>query len=250
MERFIDSIVPAPHSDVLVIAGDLGHYNNQNTMMLQSFKRYYKYILIVCGNHDLYLISNKQRNKYAKRSAKRWIEMKQLASDLGNVIVLEGDTVTIDGITFGGTGMWYDYSYGIKEMNQSHEAIHELWLAKMNDNYFIRGIPSFTEEYKKLERVFEHSEVIVTHVGPDWSELKANYQSKLLSSFYYFDGSDLVSRAAGKVWCFGHTHDHYSYVKDGCLLINNALGYPGDNPGAKIKTVDLGIAKPSNTDVG
>lgn len=241
IDAFVDSIIPDHPSEILVIAGDLGHYNHQNIMMLLSLKRFYTFIVIVCGNHDLYLVSNKQRKKYNKLSLNRWVEMKELASQIEGVVVLEGDTVSINGVTFGGTGMWYDYSYGIKEMNQTYKAMHELWLSEMNDNHLIYGVPKFEDELTKLERVLDqsHVDVIVTHVGPDWSKLQSNYQAGLTTSFYFFDGSKLLSRSSGRVWCFGHTHDHYAYEKDGCFLINNAIGYPNDNPGAKIQTMDL-----------
>jgi Predicted ICC-like phosphoesterases len=246
VKKFVDSLMPDNPSQVLIIAGDLGHYNAQNCMLLESLKRFYADILIVRGNHDLYLISNHQLSKYDHSSLNRWQEMKELAKAINGVHVLEGDSITIAGVTFGGTGMWYDFSYGIKEMNQTYEAMHALWCKWMNDGRMIHGLPKFEEELKLLEQVIDQSDVIVTHVGPDWSKLQARYQSGLTSGFYFFDGSAILTRASGKVWCFGHTHDHYAYEKNGCYLINNALGYPGDNPGAAIRTVDFAAFQSSN----
>ena len=66
-------------SDVLVIAGDIGHYNFQNIQMLKIFKKlYYKYIVCVLGNHDYYLLDKEDRIMYDKDSFNRANEMKEL----------------------------------------------------------------------------------------------------------------------------------------------------------------------------
>ena len=59
-------------SDVLVIAGDIGHCNFQNIQMLKIFKKlYYKYIVCVLGNHDYYLLDKEDRIMYDKDSYNR-----------------------------------------------------------------------------------------------------------------------------------------------------------------------------------
>lgn len=117
----------------------------------------------------------------------------------------------------------------------------------MNDSALIT--PTFTQvklrhffenEFAKLERIVDECDVIVTHVGPDASNMSSKYKNDPVSTFYFFDGSSLLERASGKTWCFGHTHTHYDYVHDkGCRLINNALGYPNENEKTKIRTVYL-----------
>ncbi|MBP1308943.1 putative phosphodiesterase [Paenibacillus sp. 1182] len=242
IDLFVDSLIPFSPSNVLVIAGDLGHFNNQNVFMLKSFMRFYESIIVVRGNHDLYLVSGKQNKKYRSLSENRWIEMKAFANDIPNVFVLEGDTITLDGITFGGTGMWYDFSYGIIECGKTREELYQLWSKEMRDRKFIKKQPDFTKEELRFDRIIDESDVIVTHVGGDWSQLLQNsgYFKKgedLTPSFYFFDGSNWFDRLSGKIWCFGHVHDHYDYTRNGCRFINNAKGYPRDNPGSKIKTV-------------
>ncbi|WP_201317510.1 metallophosphoesterase [Paenibacillus sp. EPM92] len=237
IDKFIDHLIPDEPSEVLVIAGDLGHYNKQNALMLKSLKRVYSHILFVFGNHDLYLVSGKVREKYANNSMNRRTEMKSLAEEIEGVFCLDGTSITIDGVTFGGTGMWYDFSYGLRELHMQMDHLRRIWKGKMNDSRLIHTLPSFEEEVAKLESIFGASDVIVTHVGPDWSRVAGGCRYDPVTSFYYFDGSDLLSRANGKTWCFGHTHDHYSYVKNGCYLVNNALGYPIDNPRMRIQTI-------------
>ncbi|TDG00909.1 metallophosphoesterase family protein [Paenibacillus piri] len=248
IDRLVDSLIPPDHpSSTLVIAGDLGHYNVQNQQLLISFKRFYDKILIVFGNHDLYLVSNGQRRKYSSDSMKRRGEMKQLAEQLEGVVCLDGTTICIDGVTYGGTASWYDCSFGIQTLNMSQSQLYEEWKKSMNDANLI--YPRFTQstlmdffnhEYEKLEAVIDESQVIISHVSPDWSHVGGKHLIDPVTSFYYFDGSSLLTRAKGKVWCFGHIHTKVDYLhSDGCRLINNALGYPDERTGTKIRTIQL-----------
>ncbi|MCE0453764.1 metallophosphoesterase [Brevibacillus sp. AF8] len=229
IKNFIKAILPETNHNVLVIAGDLGHYNWQNKILIEELKQIYEHILIVAGNHDYYLVSANQEKQYRGKSLNRVIEMKETCSSLTNVHFLDGDIVEIDGINYGGVGMWYDFSYGIKELGYSKEALYSKWWEIMNDSRLIKGLldKPFTfadEEKKKLDGIIESSDVIITHVGGDWS--KADHD--LVNSFYYFDGSPYFSKLKGKVWCFGHTHQRSDYEANGCRFVDAALGYPGE----------------------
>jgi len=242
-DLFVDSLLPDEISKVLVIAGDMGHRNEQNYKVLRSFKRYYDTILVVAGNHDYYLVNSKQRYKH-QTSMNRWSHMKSLALDLAGVHYLEGDIATVDGIRFGGTGMWYDFSFGIQVLGKSMIDMQRTWASQMNDYTHMIGLPRrtfdmFREEKKKLDRVISDCDVIITHVSPDWTSVPVEYQMDALSGCYYFDGSQYFESIQGKIWCSGHTHHKHSYIKNGCWFINNALGYPKEDkrPKGKIENI-------------
>jgi len=240
IEKLFSRMLPVSPSPVLVIAGDMGHYNNQNYLMLEFLKQYYEHILIVRGNHDLYLVSNQQRRKFGSSDA-RWEDMKNRASALDNLHFLEGTCVTIDGVTFGGTGMWYDFQYGMQCCGHSLEQMTAIWQEMMNDGRYISGIPDAEEEKRKLESVLARQpDVIVTHVGPDWTHAKNRYARGVTKSFYFFDGQAYLDQCEGKIWCFGHIHEHYFYIHKGCRLENNAMGYPGDFAFPRIRTIQIG----------
>jgi hypothetical protein len=171
IDRLIDQLLPANPSKVLVIAGDLGHHNEQNELLLKSLKRVYSGILFVFGNHDLYLVSRESLQKYSYNSMNRRAEMKRLAEEIEGVTCLDGDLITIDGVTYGGMGMWYDYSFGIRELGVERDYLLQVWRNQINDAKFIHSLPDFDQELAKLESIFETSNVIVTHVGPDWSKV-------------------------------------------------------------------------------
>ncbi len=82
--------------------------------------------------------------------------------------------------------------------------------------------------------------MIVTHVSPDIEGMPSKHRNDPVSTFYYFDGSKLLIKTKSKVWCYGHTHSHADYHhKNGCRLVNNALGYPIEKTGVKIRTIEL-----------
>jgi predicted phosphodiesterase len=239
LEAYVKLILTDTPSKILVIAGDMGHSNTQNFEVLYALSKVYDHIVIVRGNHDLYLVGYHTR-RYFACSEDRWSEMKDLTSLLPSVHFLEGDTVTLDNVTFGGTGMWYDFQYGIQELNLSVEVVQSIWESTMNDGNYIRGIPRFEDEFHKLERLLENPpDVIVTHVGPHWRNMREGYAKGVKKSFYSFDGRKLLNKVdgRGRVWCFGHIHEHYSYKYNGWHLVNNTMGYPKNDLKTKIRRV-------------
>ncbi|MBU7315643.1 metallophosphoesterase family protein [Paenibacillus oleatilyticus] len=236
LDAFIQLLLPASPSSTLVIAGDLGHFNKQNAMMLTRLKEHYPHIVIAAGNHDYYLVSKSIKNKYKKNSFHRWAEMKRLLEPLPDVHILDGNSIEIDGIRFGGCGMWYDFQYGLQVLKADEDQIYAHWKTISNDSALIEGRPRlvnwmFQEENRKLHQVLPDSDVIVTHVSPDWTHVPADRADQLATSFYYFDGSEYFGHIHHKIWCFGHVHSRMDYTSHGCRFINASLGYPDKNNG-------------------
>ena len=83
MERQLDILVeiisPEP-ADVMVIAGDLDHYYSQDCTFLTRMWDIYQRVILVTGNHDLYLVSRNIQEKYAFDSTNRVKEMKEFCA--------------------------------------------------------------------------------------------------------------------------------------------------------------------------
>lgn len=77
IDLFVDDLLPARPSEVLLIAGDLGHHNHDSELLLKSFKRYYSYVLFVAGNHDYYLVNSQERWNNNDRSINRMMDLKK-----------------------------------------------------------------------------------------------------------------------------------------------------------------------------
>jgi len=226
-------------ADVLVIAGDLGHYNAENLKIIKYLKElYFSHIVCVLGNHDYYLIHRLQQLDYDNNSFKRVEEMREQLNAIDGVYCLNGNVVEIDGVRFGGCDSWYDGQYLLKNLNPrgtySMGRSRELWHYTMNDAYYVFGIKRFDEiwdiERPKIEAVYQKCDVMITHVSPSIvpEHTHPNYQKDDTTSFFTFDGEKYVKNTTAKVWIYGHTHTPNAYEWHGVQLICNQLGYPGE----------------------
>jgi predicted MPP superfamily phosphohydrolase len=111
--------------DILVIAGDLGHYNDDNVYFLKEISKYYKKVFVTWGNHDLYLVNDKEVTKYNYNSFNRLKDLKEKLTKIENLVFLDGEKIKYNEITFWGSGLWYDV------LNITH------WANYMNDARYI-----------------------------------------------------------------------------------------------------------------
>lgn len=236
---FAQAITPEVPSPVLVVAGDLGHDDRHWIMLCQALLEKYKYILFVFGNHDLYLLPDVALHRQFKTSSQRWQCLKEATRKLPGVICLEGTTIEIEGIRFGGTGGWYDYSYGLK-LGYEWEYLDAYWRSSFSDGEWIVNSPNPDEEKDKLRSIIHNCDVIVTHVPPDDSQIDERYRNDLTSSYFYFDGTELIGMAkTGAVWCTGHVHRRHMYMRNGILFASHPLGYPDEAPLSKAITIRI-----------
>jgi len=221
-------------SDVLIIAGDLGHYNNQIIAFLKFMaEHYYKHVIFVHGNHDLYLLTN-QMETYNNDSFRRLDELKQKASELNNVHFLDGEVVEIDGVKFAGSSLWYDYSYSLHNVSE----IEAYYFKNINDSKrimkprgYINNLEYAAIQKKKLLNVIkkEDPQIIISHIPPDIELCEGSNKIKkdpsYLSCFYCTDTSDFDPYIKDKIWIFGHIHNVVKKEKRGCTFLSSPYGY-------------------------
>lgn len=267
LDEYIDMLKLAP-VDVLIIAGDLGHYYAQDRAFLLACTEIYRHVILVRGNHDMYLVSGQQQKKYLKDSMNRVFELKAFCRNNG-IHYMDGDIISIDGVTFGGVGMSWDKSYYSKLSGSvpSDNEVREFFNNTMNDSRLIfmdgknNGVVEtthgdhyiksgfdpfdyFKKEYDKLQRIndFDDVDVMVSHYVPvnpyDFGGLK-RYKEDLSSTFYMFDGYADVQRINAKYWIFGHMHNNYNFVYDDTKFLCNPIGYPGENLYNTVKEFEI-----------
>ena len=182
-------------ADVLIIAGDIGHYNSQNIELLKILKKeYYKYIVCVLGNHDYYLIDKNMQDKFNNSSFNRIKDMKNLIPKEKNIYCLDGDIVKINDIKFGGCDSSYNEAY-IKHYFSSKDKnyINKLWQQTSNDYNYIKGIKNFDDIYNielpKLQAVYNKCDIMITHVNPSYKEnhIPKQYHNEDTNTFFTFD---------------------------------------------------------------
>ncbi|AZV47390.1 hypothetical protein C3L23_08925 [Nautilia sp. PV-1] len=231
--------------DILVIAGDIGHYNDDNVYLIELLSRYYEKVFITFGNHDLYLLSSKYLEKYNHNSFNRLKEFKEMVEKIDNVIFLDGQKVEYKGITFWGSGLWYEvnsvkhwsgymndarYIYDRKE---SYKIVfpYDYYPVKYNFNVF----SLYEKELEKINRL-DKTDIIISHMPP---VVLSNVYD--ISNTYFFVpyGEEVIERVKPKMWIFGHIHSKVYKKFNGCELICNPLGYPEENEKFVIESIKV-----------
>jgi len=266
LDNFISNTLKPIKADVLIIGGDNSHYNQQFKKLLIKLAelKLFKKIIITYGNHDMYLVSNKQIHDY-KISINKITEMKKICTDIDTVEFLDGNIIEVDGIKIGGCAMWYDYSYAKKFFNMNDFHMLQKWKQVMNDANYIYGTDHlglnevrsmysygktkiytfdpllfFESEKDKLLKIIDKVDIFVSHFGP---AIPPNLESKYMNidtGFYYFDGEHyLWGEKAPKLWIFGHTHTKYEWKVNNTWMVSNPLGYKSENTGTSIDIIEL-----------
>jgi UDP-2,3-diacylglucosamine pyrophosphatase LpxH len=242
IDKFLDDfITPNPGSRVLVIAGDIGHYDTENAELLTKCAERYDRVYFVLGNHDWYVLPDyPQKLKHARE---RIEILKSLLLGNSKVCFLDGIYDTFDGITFFGFSGWYDGTYAIENFSYDERRVDRLWHSIMNDSRMIRGVRNFKELFDEEQArlvIDKKADLVVTHVNPS-NKMKHQskiYMNEVSTTFYNFNGLPLVEKLSPQYWLFGHTHHSLSYKishEDGSKtkIVSNPLGYPWEQVGAE-----------------
>lgn len=210
---FLHSLLPDLLGNILVVAGDISHYNIQSFWTIEYFRNIYEHVFYVSGNHDFYLISRGQNKKYKNRSLNREIELKEMISVFNNVTFLKHFEVhNYKGIKIAGSTSWYpltearDYFF-FKDMSNDSAMIKNFDIGNEN---FIES-----EKYKEIEVV----DILVTHIPPI-----------IIDSHHKYGGTSCYLNELSGIKAnhniFGHCHEQTTYNKVGYKFYINALGYP------------------------
>lgn len=259
-------LLESAEADVLLLPGDIGHYNAQNIKCLEYMRQYFDRVVVTFGNHDYYLVTNSVRDKYRygakgdinRPSHARVDEMKKMIEDAEGIDYVDGNVIEIDGIRIGGSTGWYDGSLLLQR--KKYDDVNLEWRLQMNDANLIypRGNNDgvkfdrlFHEQKHRIDDVYQQCDIMMTHVSPlsEWKQFVEMYEFdpdkasrdpncaiehealKDYRAFYCFDGKEHLENGSMKHWVFGHTHRNFSRTyerQDGkSIQIHcNSIGYP------------------------
>lgn len=230
--------------DVLVVAGDIGHYNPQNIHVLELIQEIfgYKHIICVLGNHDYYLVDTKSRERHKNNSFNRTSGMRRIINNKEGMYCLDGEIIEIEGVKFGGCDSWYDGSYAKKHFDEcpvwkipiDDIYMYNLWMQTMNDSHYIHQMD--WQEYaqlekEKIEKIYKEVDVMITHINPSLEKEHTHeiYREETTTGFFTFDGTNFLKNGSMKYWIYGHTHTEAEHDIHGVKCICSLMGYPGEN---------------------
>ena len=240
---------------VLVIAGDLSHFNYFIQKFLEMMKSIFKEILLVPGNHDYYLITTPIQKEFQKNSYNRISDLKRICKDLG-VHFLDGQIVEIDGKKFGGTMMSWDRSFYERYFKRPvrDSEIKNYYTNCMADARFMmngrtpelkqnvyeegnRRLIGAFDQFELLEKEkskmnnyndFDDIDVIVTHYAPHVASNLPEHFNNESTTFFTYDGRKDLERISPKYWVFGHQHFVVDDLVNETRLVCNPLGYKNE----------------------
>jgi len=247
---------PAPGADLLVLAGDIGSYQSGSLLQDQDFglarfsqKRGWPTpVLFVPGNHEYdaldFDLAHARLRACCERLGIVWLERE----------VLPWRDRADKPVRFIGTTLWSDFDSLGPAYDAVDSAAGELLTQQLKArdkafraaNYYLRttgtlrhGLPMLAESVRELAlqcqdwlrqallQPFDGSTVVVTHFAP--SLLSADPRYGLTPGTAGFCNSLDALLPYAQLWLHGHLHAPSNYVKAGCRVIANPLGYARKN---------------------
>ena len=265
---------PAAGADVLVLAGDIGSYQNSSQLDgenfgLERFSPLPQYagwptpVLFVPGNHEYDMQDFDEARQRLQRTCEK----------LG-LIWLDRETVVMDGVRFIGTTLWSDFdamamNEGVTDITRLHKLREKAFRAA---NFYLRktggtrqGEPFLAAPMRDesllcqdwlraaLQQPFDGPTVAVTHFAPSLRSADPRYGLVPGTAGFCNVMDDYLPYA--QLWLHGHLHCASDYVAKGlrddgsewqCRVVANPLGYArkGEQDGfLPASTIDLSQVK-------
>lgn len=244
LENYIyNALKPA---DVLCVAGDTCDDPHLFVEFYKAVSPRYKKIFVVFGNHDLTVHNDSyfRNNPFTETQAKLDF-LKAEVSKLGNVSILDGTVEEFEGVKFGGTMAFNDWTWAFNLNPDPDGNIPKFlynwhyWFDYVNWNYMNNNHPEILwSEMKKLDHVVaQKPDIIMTHYIPLFFGVEKEYYYSESTTYFYFNGEKYLDQLKDQsIWLAGHTHS----VRTKDLLHGdgrtihlklNPVGYPDEDSG-------------------
>ena len=244
---------PTPGADVLVLAGDIGSYQKGSKLSdlniadfgLARFSplpvavggaAWPVPVFFLPGNHEYDGLEFEEAHARLRETCER----------LG-MVWLERETVVLAGVRFIGCTLWTDFD-ALADINpqaadspltqqlQAREKAFRAANFYLHKNHsFRQGLPMLADAVREegvksqdwlrlvLAEAFNGPTVVVTHFAPSLLSADPRYGLNAGTAGFCNGLDDLLGSA--RLWLHGHLHCPADYVKNGCRVVANPLGY-------------------------
>lgn len=230
---------PAPGADLLVLAGDVGSYQAGSRLSGRDYglarfsprNGWPTPVVYVPGNHEY------DGDDFDQVHAR----LRALCASL-DIQWLERETLVLGDVRLIGTTLWSDFDALAKPSDTLTEVLRKRGKAFRAANFYLEkmgstrnGNPWMAEDIREhallcqdwlreaLAVPFEGTTVAVTHFAPTLNSADPRYGVSP-GTAGFCNGLDTLLPQAN-VWLHGHLHCAHDYVKEGCRLVANPLGY-------------------------
>ncbi|MES2188677.1 MAG: metallophosphoesterase [Pseudomonadota bacterium] len=257
------TVAPAPGADLLVLAGDIGSYQEGSLLaelniadfglarfsplpVAQGGAGWPVPVFYTPGNHEFDGLDFDGTHARLRETCAR----------LG-ITWLERETLVFNGIRFIGCALWTDFDALSTQQATTGEVttgqqLQERQKAFRAANFYLRkyhalraGEPMLAEAMREeglssqawlrqaLAEPFEGKTVVITHFAPSLSSADPRYGLVPGTAGFCNALDELLPLA--DVWMHGHLHCAIDYVSQGCRVVANPLGYFGKGEQAAFK---------------
>lgn len=245
--------VPLPGADLLVLAGDIGSYQQGSLLtslgiadfglarfsplpVAQGGSAWPTPVLFLPGNHEYDGLDFEATR----------LRLQQTCARLG-LIWLESQSVVLQGVRFVGSTLWSDFdalssreaARGDITLGQQLKAREKAFRAA---NFYLKknhalchGQPMLAPDVRDqgllaqawlreaLAQPFDGPTVVVTHFAPSLLSADPRYGITPGTAGFCNSLDELLPLA--RLWLHGHLHCYNDYVSQGCRVVANPLGY-------------------------
>ncbi|WP_346830922.1 metallophosphoesterase [Pseudomonas abietaniphila] len=211
-------------ADVVILAGDIDIKTRGVKWANEVFRCP---VIYVCGNHEYY-------GGHIDRTLQK---MREAAAP--HVHVLENEALILNQTRFLVTTAWTDYSstgdvaaakrIAWEWMNDFTVIRTDVSYRRLRpDDLIAKSKAAYSWLSEELAKSFDGKTVVVTHHAPALDHVGNDLPAHLIAA-YANDWPELVGKA--DLWVCGHTHVAADFFKNGCRVVSNPRGYPGQSTG-------------------
>ncbi|WMD20304.1 metallophosphoesterase [Achromobacter seleniivolatilans] len=230
---------PTPGADLLVLAGDIGSYRQGSRLTgtdfgLSHYSPRHGWptpVVFVPGNHEY-------DNLDFDEAHARLYDLCQAL----DIQWLERETCVMDGVRLIGTTLWTDFDALAADGDTLGVALKKRAKAFRAADFYLEkaemrrhGAPFMAEQMREqgllcqqwldaaLRVPFDGPTVAITHFAPTLASADPRYGVTPGTAGFCSNLDALLPLA--DVWMHGHLHCAQDYMKDGCRVVANPLGY-------------------------
>lgn len=223
-------------ADLMILAGDICILNNFEPLD-KFLKDWKKPVLYIAGNHEY----------YTKRPmVEGYLHLlHHLNLFHPNLIFLQDQGITINGVNFFGGTMWTDFNNSNHEaMMLAHRNMNDFRLIKNDDE---RLIPDETVLFHKIyimnlinwfKKDLAGPRVVISHHAPCTNPNGFHKGSELQPAYNSLDMIPIIEKYQPELWFYGHTHEPDDQMIGKTRILSNPRGYPTQNGNAECKKFD------------
>lgn len=219
--------------DVAVIAGDVANFSALSDMLSKLLAAIPQNtpVVYVLGNHEHY---------GAPSEAAVHALVKDTAREHRDFHLLAGDTVTLSGVRFLGTTLWYENNALIQSIVQERD-----WPDFRHIPYVAASLDAWNQRERALvDRALDETDVVVSHLLPHPVCIAPPFAGNPTNAFFVNDQSERLQKAgerAPRLWLFGHTHEWIDEQVGPTRLFARPIGYRKEHT-LRNSTADLAKA--------